>query len=399
MTAHITALSPLEVATGLVSGTARRPGRRPQTRQTPMDALESVIRATLQRPPCVVAFSGGRDSSAVLAVAARLARREGLEPPVPVTNRFPHLPSADETLWQERVVASLGLADWVRISHDDELDCLGPVARRALLAHGLLWPFNAHFLIPALRVARGGSALTGLGGDEIFGETRWARAATVLARRQRPTLRDARRIALALAPSWARRQVLDSRIDVDLSWLQPAARISVHRSWVHEGAEEPLRWDQRIHWSAARRYLDVGAANLAVLAGDEDVLIAHPLTDGDFVETLAAARPEARFFDRTEAMRALFGAVLPDDILSRVSKSSFDGAFFNRHARAFVAEWDGSGVDETIVNAEELARVWQSDTPDARTLLLLQSLWLAQQEDDVGSRTTGGVEEPVGALA
>ena len=41
-------------------------------------ALEAAVLPALQRPPCLVSFSGGRDSSAVLAVAADVARRHGL---------------------------------------------------------------------------------------------------------------------------------------------------------------------------------------------------------------------------------------------------------------------------------------------------------------------------------
>jgi len=37
------------------------------------------------RPPCVVTFSSGRDSSLLLAVAAEVAACEGLEPPIALT--------------------------------------------------------------------------------------------------------------------------------------------------------------------------------------------------------------------------------------------------------------------------------------------------------------------------
>src|SRR5579884_3063930 len=58
-------------------------------------ALESVLVAALSRPPCAVSFSGGRDSSAVLALATDAARRHGLELPVPVTMRFPSVTAAE----------------------------------------------------------------------------------------------------------------------------------------------------------------------------------------------------------------------------------------------------------------------------------------------------------------
>ena len=114
-------------------------------------ALESAVLRVLQRPPCAVSFSGGRDSSAVLALATHLARREGLPLPIPATNRFPAVESSNETEWQERVVTHLGLDEWVRLEHDDELDCVGSIAQETLGRHGLLWPFNAHFHVPLLR--------------------------------------------------------------------------------------------------------------------------------------------------------------------------------------------------------------------------------------------------------
>ena len=71
--------------------------------------------APLSRPPRIVSFSGGRDSSLVLAVVIRVARREGLPLPIPVTVR----PAGDadhvEAGWQELVVRDLGLDDWVQV--------------------------------------------------------------------------------------------------------------------------------------------------------------------------------------------------------------------------------------------------------------------------------------------
>lgn len=56
----------------------------------------------LDRPPCLVSFAGGRDSSAVLAVAP----------------------------WSPEEQAEV----------NDELNLTGPVAQHAVLGHGLLWP-------------------------------------------------------------------------------------------------------------------------------------------------------------------------------------------------------------------------------------------------------------------
>jgi hypothetical protein len=49
---------------------------------TARGVLEELISPALERPPCVIGFSGGRDSSSLLALATHLARREGLPMPV-----------------------------------------------------------------------------------------------------------------------------------------------------------------------------------------------------------------------------------------------------------------------------------------------------------------------------
>ena len=91
------------------------------------------MRPALVDGPCYVTFSGGRDSSAVLAAATALARREGHALPIPVTRVYPDLPDTDESDWQRAVVDHLGLTEWVRLElRDGESDLLGAAARDAL---------------------------------------------------------------------------------------------------------------------------------------------------------------------------------------------------------------------------------------------------------------------------
>ena len=132
-------------------------------------ALEEVMLPALRRPPAVVSFSGGRDSSAILAVATDVARRHGLDDPVPAIMRFPDAPATDETEWQELVLGHLGIRDPDVIELRDELDALGPTASAILDRRGVRWPGNAYLHEPVLERASGGSLLTGLGGDELFG--------------------------------------------------------------------------------------------------------------------------------------------------------------------------------------------------------------------------------------
>ena len=367
-------LAPIEVAAGIALGLdPAAPRVRPGADFR--EALEAAILPALRRPPCIVSFSGGRDSSTVLAVATALARREGLPEPVPATNRFPAVPLSDETSWQEQVVDHVGSGDWIRLSWTDELDLVGPYARGLLARHGLLWPFNLHFHAPLLEAARGGSLLTGVGGDELFGGTGWRRASRVLSGAVRPRPRDVLRVGFALAPRFAKRRVFRRRLEHPFDWLHPAVREQVLRTLAGEAATEPVRAARRGAWLRRQRYLRLGVDHFRTMADDYDVLVVHPLWDPRVVETAVTA-PELRHATRTAGMRSLFAADLPQGLLERTTKSSFDGAFWTHRARTFAQAWDGAGFDDGIVDAEELRREWASETPDGRTFLLLQTLAL-----------------------
>jgi asparagine synthase (glutamine-hydrolysing) len=382
-------LSRLEVAAGVVLGTERvaraQPGR---SHESPRAALERAILPCLERGRCLVSFSGGRDSSAVLAVATRLAERAGLPRPVPATIRFPGAAEAGETAWQERVVAHLGLVDWVRLEAGDELDCVGPVAAAALHRHGLLWPPNAHFHAPLLAEAAGGTLLTGVGGDDVFGTTRWSRAAAVVAGQARPEPRDTLRIGLAWAPRPVRRAVLRRRIAVPFSWLRPAAERAVNDALAADAAGEPLGWRARFFWRLSLRYVRVGITSLDLLAADAGAAIAHPLADPGFVDALARLPRADRYRTRDEAMRTLFPELLPPDLLGRRDKAAFGQVAWGPHSRAFAAAWDGGGLDPELVDADALRAALPDAERDGRLLTVLQAAWLAAQP-----RSRGEAEE------
>ena len=186
------------------------PGRLPTLPRlapgtAPRAELEAAILPALRRSPCLVSFSGGRDSSAVLAVAVAVARREGLQAPIPVTHRFPAAAGTDESAWQEKVITHLGLDDWLRVELSSELDAVGPVATSVMERHGLLWPCNTYFHDPIFEAASGGAVLTGIGGDEAFMGSPWDRAVSVLQGRVRPVPRDILRVGFALAPAMVKR--------------------------------------------------------------------------------------------------------------------------------------------------------------------------------------------------
>ncbi|MGH9052444.1 MAG: asparagine synthase-related protein [Acidimicrobiia bacterium] len=387
-------LTPLEVASGLVVGTDRSasPLTAPEQGVTPRGALERAVREGLLRAPCLVSFSGGRDSSTMLALAVGVARREGLDLPVPVSLRFPDVDSAQEGEWQEQVVRHLGLTEWVRLAFDDQLDLVGPYAEGVLLRHGLVWPANAHFLVPLLEQAPGGSLITGVFGDEVFSQlTRLVRVREVLARRRPPQVRDILRIGLAMAPPWVRRPILSRRRlegDAVPGWLRPAARRLVEGALSKEEAGHPLPWSSELHRFWRQRYTQLLRQTLRLLSADHRCQVIAPFGDPGFLAAFARAGGFAGFHDRTEALAAVAGKLLPRRVLERPTKATFTGTFLSRHTDRFAAGWDGAGVEGTLVDPELVRRVWLGDSDrlppgviprDFRSAHLLQAAWLARR--------------------
>lgn len=373
-------MNDVEIATCLVRGmdpTVRALARvRAQDGSVRAALLDAVVPA-LRRPPCLVAFSGGLDSSAILAVAAAAARAHGLPLPIPATNRFPGIPEVDESRWQETMVAHLGLTDWVRVDVADELDIVGPVAAPALLAHGVLWPPNAHFLGLLSAHAAGGSLLTGIGGDELFTPA-VRRGVHVLAGEVRLRRGDVRAAAEAVAPRWLRRLRIRPTAPPP-PWLRPAGQ----RRWTAVLAAElsgvPLWWGRSVlsHWWRSRARLGV-VGSVSAAAGPS-VTVAHPFMDPGFARAIAAARWRTGFPSRGAALQFICGDDVPRAVRERTDKTAFFGPFVHRHSRAFIDRWDGTGVDPELVDPEALRRAWRADEVDARSYAALQAAWLSDQ--------------------
>jgi asparagine synthetase B (glutamine-hydrolysing) len=379
-------MTPLELASDFILRADREP-KLPKrvSRDDPRRVLERVILEALARPPCVVSFSGGRDSSAILAVAAVVARREGLPLPIPMTLRFQHAPATEESEWQEMVVRHLHLPEWGRREMGSELDLIGPLAAAVLQRHGPVYPPPAHFAIPTLRAATGGSLLRGDGGDELFTPRR---RASRIANWNLPTTgsapRRAARLLLGVAPYGVQRAVLPHayarrHYRERFRWLRPAARTKVIAGIARRDATEPLRFDRYVRWLPRARAWTVRQRTVEVLAAETGTSVLDPFLDPDFLIALASRAGWRGLGTRAAAMRLLFADVLPDAILERGSKAEFTGAFFGPWSRAFAREWAGGGVDPSLVDPDALREIWASPAPDWGTFSLLQSAWLHGQ--------------------
>jgi asparagine synthase len=367
----------LEIASGRLLGMEKRPELPDDQGRMPLEALCAAILPTLSPGPCFVTFSGGRDSSAVLAVAAHVARREGLSPPIPVTVRFRDTPGAGEPDWQELVIRHLGLADWHVLEVEDELDVVGPVATELLLRHGVRYPAHSSLWAFLLGQAGGGTMLTGLGGDQVFSAPlaflRGARAAG-----RRPQTQDLGRLAFAASPRPLRRTVLRRRA-TQLPWLRPAAQRSLAAASAEVQARAGMTYRAHLAGVLRPRTLAGMVRTLEVLAEENEAAIIHPLLDLQFLGSLAHAGGRLGFGSRTAAMHAVFGGeqLLPETLLSRERKAVFHLAYTRRPMRAFAKAFDGAGLDPQFVDAERLKAEWLSPVPNFASALALQSAWLA----------------------
>lgn len=376
-------LSALELATGFVRGLDPSADALPEVvpGSSARDALEEAVRRALLRPPCVVSFSGGRDSSAVLALASHVARQEGLPLPIPVSLRVPSYADANEDFWQELVVRHLEIPDWERVDIEDQLDNVGPYARTVLHRFGVLWPFNAHFHLPVAERAAGGTVLTGFGGDELLSPSSlWHRTNRLLVGDLSWRPRDALLLVAAYGPRALRRVRVRRRVAADPNrpWLRPEAERADREAEIRGGTTAPVRWDDfvRDSWWPSR-YRRIAESSVALVVGIHDAVACSPLTDPAVLASIALEGGRAGFRSRTVAMEHLVGDLLPAELLTRRTKAKFNGAFWNRHSREFVARWDGTGVDENVVDGDVLRGMWtgQDGQPDGRTFLLLQSVW------------------------
>ena len=373
-------LDDLEIHAGMPLGMRRTPGPElpAEPDPDPRAALDRLLLDALSAGPCHVAFSGGRDSSVILAAATAVARREGLPDPVPLTERFPHHPMTHETEWQELVVRHLGLQDWVTVEVGDELDALGDLATRLLRRYGPYLPAPAHNMAFVAGKAGSGTLLTGTGGDEIFTSWLYHRPPVRHVLTARPRRRVPLRLVFHGLPARVRHQV-DLRRDTTarLPWLRPGAQRDAERR-LHAGWPYLRTLDEGLRYMFATRGFELTRAALTTFAADAGVRLVEPFWEPASALSVARASPRRGYRTRDEALEALFADLLPPQVLRRSTKAIFTQAAVGPRTRAFAETWDGRGVDHDLVDAETLRAEWLKPVPDARSRCALQHAWLAR---------------------
>jgi asparagine synthase (glutamine-hydrolysing) len=343
--------------------------------------LAEAVLPALRRSPCCVSLSGGRGSSALLALATSVARHHGLADPVPVSVRFPAHPGADEREWQDLVIDHLGLRGRQVLEFDEELDVLGDIATAGLVAHGQLWPPSSHLYVPALDCARGGSLLTSIDHGQLLEWWRWARAQAVLHGRSRPVPRDVVRVGFALAPARLRREVIVRRWASHLPWVRPSALDTVIRFRVRDDSPlEPRRWDRRIAWLRSVRNITLHVHSVNALGAARDVEVHHPLLDPAVLSTLAQSGGPVGL---ERPWQELYADLLPAATLARrPTRHEMGPVLWGRRARAFAERWRGAGLDLELVDPDRLRTIWRGEHPWLGAATLAQAAWLASEGQD-----------------
>jgi asparagine synthase (glutamine-hydrolysing) len=225
----------------------------------------------------------------------------------------------------------------------------------------------------------GKTMLTGGGGDEVF--SRWTgRAVPKLSLlKLRPRRRALKWFAFMSLPHRLQVAYTQRTTTVATPWLRPEADRDLQRRRRAAVLERSDTWGEVLEYLLGSRYLELVRATLDTFAADNGVRLFEPFYDPRFVRAMIRAAPSDGYYTRTEALETHFDDLLPAEVLQRGTKAVFTEVAWGPGARRFAAEWDGRGLDESLVDPERLRAEWAKPRPDSRSLSCLHQAWLASQ--------------------
>lgn len=345
--------------------------------------LEELIKDALDsRGPSFVLFSGGRDSSAVLAIASHVARREGLPLPIPVTARYPHSPETDETAWQQMVLNHLKLSNAHVLEFDGEQRVLGEAARLGMSRLGVLWPASLHVKGAILSHLGPGSLMTGEGGDFVIDGLRMGELRLPI-HRHRPRRQELRRALAAGAP----RTLGFKRSRGGGNFLTARAR-PVYESALKRNDSKRFLWHRQVRHMFDAPYVIVAEAGSDLVISDSGLCQHRLFTHPRFVDALAREGGAFGFGGRTQTFRHLVGDLLPEAVIGRTSKAWFNSTRWGPDEDQFARTWDGTGIDPEWVDHDALRNEWLSPGRSSAAEFLIQVAWFAKQGIRPATRTS-----------
>lgn len=353
-------------------------------------AMERVVAEAVSGGTCYVLFSGGRDSSLVLAMAVAAARRLGVPDPVPVTAIYPGDEKSDETEWQDLVLGHLGVTERVVISIADERSTLGELALGHLRRRGLVWPEAVHTQPVFFKQLDPGTILTGEGGDAFIEARRITPLHLMLSRRRLPSWALLRASVGALAPApVARVKARQNYADPDLlPWYLPAARSVLAADEVN--VRGPLPWDRATRALFDLRTTRLGLDNAVVSAGEYKLRMRHPIAEPSVIAALAREGGRWGFRGRTNLFRRLGADLLPDAVLARRTKAAFNASRWGVRERDFAEGFTGGVFNPRFIDEGRLRAVWLSERPHPVSYFLAQIAWLRQEGLPLDPTAIGG---------
>jgi hypothetical protein len=216
--------------------------------------------------------------------------------------------------------------------------------------------------------------LTGEGGDESLGGWQFRAAMHPLAWGPRRAAKSVVVASLnrgsASMKQWYRRR------GAAFPWLTVAGRQAADAALDDADEREPIAWRGYLPWAFARRAWHLAQHTLNEVGAASGCEIVHPLAYPVLLGALSSAWPRRGPADRTDVMQAVVGDLLPPAIVGRDDKAILASVFVGARSKAFIEQWDGSGVDAEWVDGDVLRQVWARRYPYVGSFNLLHQAWL-----------------------